>query len=86
MRIYAENIGVPSELLSDFPDEMKSDIIKAGECKKLIGLNCTPTCTAGYSFVMDGTEYRKCKNSAFFHSLTPNNTEYIMRLIKSEIE
>lgn len=86
MRIYAENIGSHYELLSDFPDEMKSDIIKAGDCKKLNGMNCTPTCTAGYSFVMDGTKYKKCKNAAFFHSLAPNNAEYIMRLIKAEIE
>lgn len=86
MRIYAENIGDHSEILSDFPDNMKSDITKSGDCKKLIGLNCSPTCTAGYSFVMDGAEYKKCKNTAFFHSLTHNNTEYIMRLIKAEIE
>lgn len=86
MRIYADSIGEHSEMLSDFPDKMKSDIIKAGECKKLMGLTCSPTCTAGYSFVMDGAEYKKCKNTAFFHSLNPDNTEYIMRLIKAEIE
>ena len=42
MRIYAENIGSHYKLLSDFPDEMKSDIIKAGDCKKLNSMNCTP--------------------------------------------
>lgn len=86
MRIYAEHIGEHSEILSDFPDNMKSDIIKAGDCKKLTGLTCSPTCTAGYIFVMDGVEYKKCKNTAFFHSLTKENSEYILKLIKAEIE
>lgn len=56
MRIYTENIGKHSEILSDFPDNMKSDILKAGDCKKLNGLTCSPTCTAGYCFVMNGEE------------------------------
>ena len=86
MRIYAEHIGEHSKVLDCFPDNMKSDIKKAGDCKKLTGLACTPTCAAGYTFVMDGEEYRKCKNMAFFHSLTAGNTEHILKLIKAEIE
>ena len=86
MRIYAEHIGEHSEVLNCLPDNMKSDIKKAGDCKKLTGFTCTPTCTAGYSFVMDGEEYRKCKNMAFFHSLNAGNMEHILKLIKAEIE
>lgn len=86
MRIYAEHIGEHSEVLDGLPDNMKADIRKAGDCKKLTGLTCTPTCTAGYTFVMDGQEYRKCKNMAFFHSLTAGNLEHILKLIKAEIE
>ena len=86
MRIYAEHIGEHSEVLNCLPDKMKADIKKAGDCKKLTGLTCTPTCTAGYTFVMDGEEYRKCKNMAFFHSLTAGNIEHILKLIKAEIE
>ena len=59
---------------------------KAGDCKKLTGFTCTPTCTAGYTFFMDGKEYRKCKNTAFFHSLTAGNIGHILKLIKAEIE
>ena len=69
VRIYAAGIGEYSGILSDFPDHMKKDIIKAGDCKKLSGLKCTPTCTGGYAFRMDDTDYKKCKNMAFFHSL-----------------
>ena len=86
MRIYAEHIGAHPEVLNCLPDNMKSDIKKAGDCKKLTGLACTPTCTAGYTFVMDGQEYRMCKNMAFFHSLTAGNMEHILKLIKAEIE
>ena len=86
MRIYAEHIGEHPEVLNCLPDKMKSDIKKAGDCKKLTGFTCTPTCTGGYTFVMDGEEYRKCKNMAFFHSLTAGNMEHILKLIKAEIE
>ena len=86
LRIYAEHIGVHPEVLDGLPDNMKSDIRKAGDCKKLAGLTCTPTCTAGYTFVMDGQEYRKCKNMAFFHLLTAGSMEHIRKLIQAEIE
>ena len=86
MRIYAEHIGEHPNVLNCLPDNMKSDIKKAGDCKKLTGSACTPTCPAGYTFVMDGEEYRKCRNMAFFHSLTAGNTEHILKLIKAEIE
>ena len=86
MRIYAGNIGQYSHVLSDFPDNMKKDIIKAGDCKKLNGLNCTPTCNGGYSFQMDGSIYKKCKNMAFFHPLEEKNFKAIRKLIETEIE
>lgn len=84
MRIYAEHMGEHDEILNDLPNHMKSEIRKGVDCKKLNGLTCSPTCTAGYTFLMDGVEYRKCKNSAFFHSLTKENSEYILKLIESE--
>lgn len=85
MRIYAAHIGEHEELLRDFPENMKADIIKACDCKKLTGGKCSPTCPGGYFFTMDGTEYRKCKNMAFFHSLTEENCDYISKLIMAEI-
>lgn len=86
MRIYAAGIGEYSEILSDFPDKMKKDIIKAGDCKKLNGLNCSPTCSGGYSFPMDGVDYKKCKNMAFFHSLEEENFSAIRKLVNAEID
>ena len=37
MRIYAAGIGEYTEILADFPDNMKKDIVNAGECKELNG-------------------------------------------------
>ncbi|MDD6038540.1 MAG: hypothetical protein PUD20_07105 [bacterium] len=85
MRIYAASIGEHADILSDIPDNMKKDIIKAGECKKLNGLKCSPTCGGGYTFTLDGEEYKKCKNMAFFHALTEENYDAIMKLIRSEL-
>lgn len=85
IRIYAEHIGEHSNILEGFPEPMKKEIRKAGDCKKLNGGNCSPSCSAGYTFVMDGTQYKKCKNSAFFHSLSEENSEYIKKLIVAEI-
>ena len=86
IRVYAQHVGKYSLILSDFPLSMKRDIIKAGDCKKLNGLNCTPTCSGGYSFEMDGVLYKKCKNMAFFHSMDTNNFTHIRKLIEPEIE
>ena len=86
MRIYAANIKEYEEVLSNIPDNMKKDIIKGGDCKKLIGLNCTPTCSGGYSFHMDGVDYKKCKNMAFFHSLENRNFSAIKKIIEAEID
>ena len=85
IRIYAQSIGTYADILSDFPENMKNDIRKAGDCKKLCGLKCSPTCPGGYSFSMDGGEYKKCKNMAFFHSLTEENYDAIEMLIRSEL-
>ena len=85
MRIYARSIGEHSDILSDLPENMKSDINKARDCKKLNGLKCSPTCSGGYEFTMDGEEFKKCKNMAFFHSLTEENYDAIIKLIRSEL-
>ena len=85
MRIYAQSIGEHSDILSGLPENMKADIKKSGDCKKLNGLNCSPTCSGGYEFTMDGQEFKKCKNMAFFHSLTEENYDAIKKLIRSEL-
>ena len=86
IRIYAAGISAYDAILNDFPDKMKKEIIKAGDCKKLVGGTCSPICPAGYTFIIDGVEYKKCRNMAFLHNLDEESTEYILKLIKSELE
>ena len=86
MRIYAAGIGSYDAMLNHFPNKMKKEIIKAGDCKKLNGGICSPTCPAGYTFRMDGVEYKKCRSMAFFHDLEEDSAPYILQLVQSEME
>ncbi|MGN0280194.1 MAG: hypothetical protein ACI4C4_12660 [Lachnospiraceae bacterium] len=86
VRIYARHIGMYQSLLDSLPDGMKKDVIKAGDCKRLTGISeCSPTCTAGYDFMMDGVNYKKCKNSAFFWKVEPKSMEYIKKMLENEL-
>ena len=86
IRIYAEGISDYDAILNDFPDKMKKEIIKSGDCKKLVGGTCSPICSAGYTFIMDGVEYKKCRSMAFLHKIDEESADYILKLIKSELE
>ena len=86
IRIYAAGISDYDAILNDFPDKMKKEIIKSGDCKKLVGGTCSPICSAGYTFIMDGVEYKKCRSMAFLHKIDEESADYILKLIKSELE
>ena len=86
IRIYAAGISAYDAILNDFPDKMKKEIIKSGDCKKLVGGTCSPRCSAGYTFIMDGVEYKKCRSMAFLHKIDEESADYILKLIKSELE
>ena len=87
VRIYARHINMYQELLDLLPQEMKKNVVKAGDCKRLTGISeCSPTCTAGYDFMMDCVNYRKCKNSAFFWKVGPKSMEYIKRMLENELK
>lgn len=86
IRIYARHIAIYEKILDDLPEGMKKEVIKAGDCKRLNGTSkCSPTCTAGYDFHMDGVNYKKCKNSAFFWRVCDENNLFIKELIKNEL-
>ncbi len=86
LRIYAAGISSYDAILNDFPDKMKKEIIKSGDCKKLLGGTCSPVCPAGYNFIMDGVEYKKCRSTAFLHKLDEESAKFIIKLIKAELE
>lgn len=87
VRIYARNVHFYDRMLDSIPDGMKKDIQKGGDCKRLNGISeCSPTCTAGYDFMMDKVNYKKCKNSAFFWKVCKENNPYIKEMIENELK
>ena len=86
-RIYARNVSIYQSTLDLLPESMKKNIIKAGDCKKLTGVSeYSPTCTAGYDFHMDGENYKKCKNSAFFWLINEESKEDTKKMIENELK
>lgn len=86
VRIYARHIGMYQSLLDSLPEDMKKCVVKAGDCKRLTGISeCSPTCTAGYDFMMDGVNYKKCKNSSFFWRVESESMEHIRNMLKNEL-
>lgn len=86
VRIYARHISMYQSMLDSITEDMKRNVIKAGDCKRLNGISeCSPTCTAGYDFMMDGVNYKKCKNSAFFWNVDATSTEHIRKMVENEL-
>lgn len=87
VRIYARHVFMYQNILDSFPESMKKDMIKAGDCKRLNGISdCSPTCAAGYDYFMDGANYKKCKNSAFFWLVNEESKAYIESMMAKEVE
>lgn len=86
VRIYARHISMYQNILDTFPNKMKKEMIKAVDCKRLNGISeCSPTCTAGYNYILDGANYKKCKNSAFFWLINEESKELIEQMIVKEV-
>lgn len=89
-RIYAANVGSYQELLNTLPPKMKSEIVKAAPCKRLSDFNnptaCNPKCSMGYTFTMDGEEYKKCRSTAFMFALSEENNEFIGNFLEKELK
>lgn len=85
VRIYAKHIVKYQDLVGDFPETTKKEIASALDCKKLTGKTCSPTCPAGYTFVMDGAEYKKCRSMAFLPVLCEENNPIIRKMIEEEV-
>ncbi|MDE6731260.1 MAG: hypothetical protein K2J77_00090 [Oscillospiraceae bacterium] len=85
-RIYAANVGSYQEMLDTLPPKMKSDIIKAAPCKRLLDPTaCNPKCSMGYTFTMDGEEYKKCRSTAFMFALSEENNGSIREFLEREL-
>lgn len=85
-RIYAANVASYQEMLDTLPPKMKSEIIKAAPCKRLLDPTaCNSKCSMGYTFTMDGEEYKKCRSTAFMFALSEENNEFIREFLEREV-
>ncbi len=86
MRIYATHVSEYQSFLDSLPENMKKDITKSLNCKRLIDpTDCSSRCSMGYIFDMDGEQYKKCRYMAFMPTLSEENNPFIMQFIKNEI-
>ena len=85
IRIYGAHADQYESFLEGLPEEMKKEMHKAGDCKKLNDQKCSPTCPGGYRFMMDGELFMKCKNTAFMFDLNEENTPFIYKFLENEV-
>lgn len=86
LRIYPEHIQEYQGFLDTLPEKVKKEIRKASVCKRLVNPNdCNPKCVMGYTFVLDGEKYQKCRYMAFQPTLSEENNPYIREFLENEL-
>lgn len=86
IRIYPEHIGEYQNFLDTLPEKAKKEIKKASVCKRLIHPDgCNPKCIMGYTFILDGEQYQKCRYMAFQLTLSEENNPYIKQFLEKEL-
>lgn len=86
LRIYPEHIGEYQSFLDTLPEKVKKEIRKASVCKRLINPDdCNPKCVMGYTFVLDGEQYQKCRYAAFQPTLSEENNPYIKQFLEKDL-
>lgn len=86
LRIYPEHIQQYQSFLDTLPEKLKKEIKKASVCKWLIDPNaCNPKCIMGYTFMLDGDQYQKCRYMAFQPTLSEENNPYIKQFLEKEL-
>ena len=87
LRIYPEHIQEYESFLDTLPEKVKKEIRIASVCKRLVNPgDCNPKCVAGYTFILDGEQYRKCRYMAFQPALSVENNPYIKQFLEKELQ
>jgi hypothetical protein len=87
LRIYPEHIGEYQSFLNTLPEKVKKEIRNASVCKRLINPDdCNPKCIMGFTFVMDGEQYQKCRYMTFQPTLSEENNPYIIQFLEKELQ
>lgn len=59
---------------------------RVSDSKRLIHPDdCNPKCIMGYTFVLDGEQYQKCRYMAFQLTLNEENNPYIKQFLEKEL-
>ena len=86
LRIYPEHLQEYQHFLDTLPEKFKKEIKKASVCKRLVNPDdCNPKCIMGYTFVLDGEQYQKCRYMAFQPTLSEENNPYIKQFLEMEL-
>lgn len=84
-RLYTDNINGYMDVLQGLPDAIKKQITAAPVCKRLIDPgDCNPRCKKGFSFVLDGEFYQKCRYNAFMIPVTTDSMPFIQMAMENE--
>ncbi len=87
LRIYPEHIQEYQSFLDTLPEKVKKEIKKASVCKRLINPDdCNSKCVMGFTFVLDGEQYQKCRYMAFQPTLSEENNPYIKQFLEKELQ
>ena len=66
---------------------LNKEIKKASVCKRLVNSDdCNPKCVMGFTFMLDGEQYQKCRYMAFQPTLSEENNSYIRQFLEKELE
>lgn len=86
LRIYGDCVSRYEQLLEAIPENMLAAIQKAADCKRLTQTGgCNPRCAMGYSFTVQGEQYQKCRNNAFFFHVNAENGPHLRALLEREL-
>lgn len=86
VRVYAIHIGAYMEITDGWPKSMKSEVKKAGPCKRMLNPDaCNPKCAQGFDFIMDGERQQKCRYGLQFF-VDEESKPFLREFIEKEIE
>lgn len=86
-RVYGDHVSEYADVPSTLPESMLKTVAKSGDCKQLtIGPEaCSPTCTGGCDFTVNGQRYQKCRYSCFFFPVNAESLPFIKTLLEKEL-
>ena len=87
LRVYADHVLAYADTLAHWPDSMKDNIRKGGNCRRLIDPTaCNSRCLGGFDFVLDGERQQKCRcHMSFTFFLDDETKPYLAQAMQCEM-